>query len=461
MNRLTTAVIVVLTLLSSQSLCQIPRYELGKRVKRFERSFEPMLANDSVRKQVLPHLQAAVSGFFTLRATDACRELDEASLKLSQGQSPSLAMLALLLEPERRLIGSDATELLVKIRPMYGEPPVKSTTVQVTLVAPDGTTSAKQAATTNDESVKLEFKSLPEGDYTLVSQIGQFPLTKTQQTISVVRDVGLRLSKLESAAKENDPDRTKPLTGYVRDWARRVRSLQKNQKPETDIPAHALLVQLETWMRTGKPVLRASCSRMVLAAGRKTLACRVRLCDGALEGKAKPVVIALHGAGGSESMFYETYGAGKVVDLCEKRDWVLVCPRISSFLGLTLSADEMLQSLERQGVSIDREMVFVVGHSMGVGEAMSLARQETKLTAIAALGGGGSSAVSKQNSGTPFYVAAGDQDFGRTGAAGLARGLKRRGVEAQFHTFKNTEHFGIVQIALDDVFSFFDDAVEK
>ena len=76
MNRLITAVVVVLTLLSSQSLCQIPRYELGKRVKRFERSFEPMLADDSVRKQVLPHLQAAVSGFFTLRATDACRELD-------------------------------------------------------------------------------------------------------------------------------------------------------------------------------------------------------------------------------------------------------------------------------------------------------------------------------------------------------------------------------------------------
>jgi dienelactone hydrolase len=461
MNRFIAAVTVVLTLLSSQGLCQIPRYELGKRVKRFERRFEPVLADGTIRTQVLPHLQAAVSGFFSLRATVSCRELDQASLKISQGQPPSLAMLALLFEPERRLIDTDATELFVKIRPMYGDRPEKSTTVHVMLIAPDGTTLGQQAATTNDESLTVAFKALPEGDYTLISQVGRFPLSKIEQTISVVRDVGLRLTKLESAVKQNDPDRTQAITGYVRDWARQIRLLQRNQKPETDIPAHALLVQLETWMATGNRAMQKSGSRMVLTAGRKTLACRVRLCEDALKGKATPVVIALHGAGGSENMFYETYGAGKIVDLCEKRGWVLVCPRISSFFGLAFSTEEMLQSLESQGVTIDRSAVLVVGHSMGVGAAMSLARQETKLAAVAALGGGGSSAVSKSNSAAPFYVAAGDQDFGRTGAAGLARGLKRRGVETLFRIFKNTEHLGIVQIALDDVFLFLDDAVKK
>ncbi len=454
------ALAISLTLSASQSVAQIPRYELGKRVKRFERQFELIVADESARQEPLPDLKSAVSAFFTLQAAEALSHLDRATLALKKDSTIAPAVLAMTFEPQQRLLSPEVTELVIRIRPMYGERPAVESNVVLRLVAPDGKEVASQSSTTNAGEVTLKFQKLPEADYTLSTRIGEVELSAMSQTISVVKDLDSRLASVEAAAGKNDPDRTLPLGKYVREWGRQLRSLKRKTKPETDIPGHRLLARLEAWTTASKPVLDASVSRMVLSSGRKAVACRVRLCDAALKGKPRPVVIALHGAGGSENMFYETYGAGKVVGLCGKRDWLLVCPRISPLFGLPLGTDPMLSSLEAQGVSIDRKKVFVVGHSMGAGTAMSLARQETPLRAVAALGGGGSAAISQQNKNAPFFVAAGDQDFGLRGASSLASGLKKRGVKARFETYKNTEHLGIVQVALEDVFRFFDSESE-
>ena len=48
-------------------------------------------------------------------------------------------------------------------------------------------------------------------------------------------------------------------------------------------------------------------------------------------------------------------------------------------------------------------------------------------------------------------------DFGRSGAASLARSLEKSSVPVIYREYKNVEHMVIVQAALDDVFSFFDD----
>ena len=61
---------------------------------------------------------------------------------------------------------------------------------------------------------------------------------------------------------------------------------------------------------------------------------------GAAKGKPLPLVIALHGAGGSENMFFDAYGNGKIVDLCRKRGWLLVAPRLS-FFGLGMPVDSI------------------------------------------------------------------------------------------------------------------------
>ena len=116
----------------------------------------------------------------------------------------------------------------------------------------------------------------------------------------------------------------------------------------------------------------------------------------------------------------------------------------------------MIESLKSIGLRVDEQNVFVVGHSMGAGTTIQLAGQPTPLRAIAVLGGGAQAKLSEENKGLNSFIAAGDRDFGRAGAGRLAKGLKDAGASVEFRTYKNTEHLGIVQVALDDVFKFFD-----
>lgn len=119
------------------------------------------------------------------------------------------------------------------------------------------------------------------------------------------------------------------------------------------------------------------------------------------------LVIALHGAGGSENMFFDAYGAGKIVELCRQRGWILVAPRLS-FFGLGMSADHLIAEIGRL-YPIDGRQFFVVGHSMGAARRLSQALHEA-------------------------------------GAAGV-----------RWSEYPDTEHLGVMQAALPEVFAFFDE----
>lgn len=75
---------------------------------------------------------------------------------------------------------------------------------------------------------------------------------------------------------------------------------------------------------------------------------------------------------------------------------------------------------------------------------------------VAALGGGGGVSDTEAIRKVPFYVAAGDRDFGKPRAKSLSQQLKRLGCPVEYREYKDVEHMVIVQAALDDVFAFFD-----
>ena len=168
-----------------------------------------------------------------------------------------------------------------------------------------------------------------------------------------------------------------------------------------------------------------------------------------------PLVLALHGAGGSENMFFDSYGDGKIVRLCDERGWLLAAPRAG--LGYTgYQLDDLVDAIDRL-YPVDRNALFIVGHSMGAGGATALTgAARGKPTAVAALGGGRGVRDAVNYQGVPFFVAAGSHDFGRPGAMQLAASLEAGGVETHYRDYENVEHLAIVQVALDDVFQFFD-----
>ena len=75
------AILAVLFVLPTDVPAQNPRLELGRRLKRFEMSWET--AASPLRVSAVPFLQNAVRRFFTLNFKEAGRQLDRAWLELN------------------------------------------------------------------------------------------------------------------------------------------------------------------------------------------------------------------------------------------------------------------------------------------------------------------------------------------------------------------------------------------
>jgi predicted esterase len=116
----------------------------------------------------------------------------------------------------------------------------------------------------------------------------------------------------------------------------------------------------------------------------------------------------------------------------------------------------MLTALEQQ-FPIDRQRVMLVGHSMGAAQVIRQASTRPELfRAAAVLGGGNAVRNAGRLKGLAWYSAAGELDFGKNGAAALARSLKTADIPVTYKEYANVEHMTIVQAALDDVFAFMD-----
>jgi pimeloyl-ACP methyl ester carboxylesterase len=157
-------------------------------------------------------------------------------------------------------------------------------------------------------------------------------------------------------------------------------------------------------------------------------------------------------------MFFETYGAGRVVAEGIRREWIVVAPR-QGLLGLPLDIAEMLDAIA-EFWPVDRSNVFLIGHSMGAGQVVRQCgiRPHVPRAAVA-LGGGNRMADPARAASIRFFVGAGDQDFGRGGAIQLHRSLAAAGVDSRYIEYPAVEHMVIVQAAIDDVFRFLDESL--
>jgi len=101
----------------------------------------------------------------------------------------------------------------------------------------------------------------------------------------------------------------------------------------------------------------------------------------------RPVIVALHGAGGDERMFFTAYGAGRLREIADRVGAVVVTPNTTQ-LGLRAERfSELLDALEAR-TAIDRARVYVVGHSMGAGVTARLASlHPTLIRAVACIAG--------------------------------------------------------------------------
>jgi predicted esterase len=163
------------------------------------------------------------------------------------------------------------------------------------------------------------------------------------------------------------------------------------------------------------------------------------------EGKPLPVVVALHGMGGDENLFFEGYGAGLLRDLAKERRFLLVAPRTPDLVFDPAALERVLEAV-LAGQGADRKRVLLLGHSLGAGvTTLFVNRRPDLLRAACAIAGAGAPKDPK----LPFLRVVGARDgivrSGRVPAPGETSG----GVEVR--VYPDHGHTLVVPAALPEI----------
>ena len=457
---------LVMLITVNPAVAQPERYELGRRLMAFETTWDEV-PDAAARKRALKDLPQVTTLFFAFKLGEAGRVLDLAAHALKSDTPPAADALrarSIYAEPESRLLDGAATELSVVVKPFF---PTDGGTKAVTVRLRVGTGETVSATTeTFPVTLRVPLIHLKGGgidtELSLTTTVG----TETHRTaigVSRVEKRAERIAGLEKAAARR-PAFTTIEQATVRDRAKLLAGLAEGDAAETNIPAARLLAEAEA-MTDGKAVFtpdkRGQFWMSAPLGAKKTAPLRVFVPKGLDASKPVPVVFALHGAGGSENLFFEGYGAGRIVKECEQRGWVLVATRSGLGFGTAPPLADVLEQLGTR-YPLDAKRVFVVGHSMGAGQTIAVVQKHPKLFAgAAALGGGGAVRDTSAFAALPVFVGVGGKDFALGGAKSLHKSLTAGGAKnAVYKEYADIEHMVIVREALPDVFAMFDRAAK-
>jgi predicted esterase len=475
---------------------QVERLELGRRLQRFELAWEQ--ANEDQQAASAQPMQAAVNSFFSLQLKNAAERLDTAWLLVKDHPTADWQRLLVpfYLELERPVRDLSSLSMLATLKNLY---PLKAELpedyqIRLRIINQQGEEVQVLDSTIQllRQGVQLSLESLAEGDYFLQVEIvdGLDAFGLIPVGFSLLRDFRKRLEQLQAAAGDRELAWSDSTRASVRSYADLLASLLEGDVQEIDYPAARMLRFAESLIehpqRLAETVVAASQQHdlwLTLRHNRRQVPIRLRSpqpgtgsnpvpanadssanVDGdretGLTDQPLPVLILLHGAGGSENMFFQTYGAGRAVELGVQRGWLVVATRqggIGGMGGLGFDVPQILDSLA-EFFPIDRSRVFLMGHSMGAGQLIRQVSLHPEVpAAVAAIGGGNAIRNNPAVGEIPWFVAAGELDFGLRGAQALKSSLDNIGAaKLTYKVYPKVEHMVIVQACLDDAFEFFD-----
>lgn len=117
--------------------------------------------------------------------------------------------------------------------------------------------------------------------------------------------------------------------------------------------------------------------------GKERTPCMIYAPKAAADSTPLPLVIALHGMGGDESMFIRGYGGGLLCRLADDKHFIVAAPLTYKLAGNAAFIDSLIDDAASD-YAIDRDRVYVIGHSLGGGVTMYLAQARASTIAAAA-----------------------------------------------------------------------------
>jgi len=194
--------------------------------------------------------------------------------------------------------------------------------------------------------------------------------------------------------------------------------------------------------------------------------------------RAFPLIVALHGLGGTEDAFFESYNRA-LPPLAESHGYIVAAPlgyRVDGSYGWglgnppadpatkrtqELSEQDVMEVLQhvRQQYRIDESRIYLMGHSMGAIGTWKIAPKYPDVwAAIAPISGSGAPAALERIRGVPEIIVHGDADptVNVAGSRTMVAKLKELGVEHRYIEVPGGLHSDVVAPNVAAIVEFFD-----
>ncbi len=165
------------------------------------------------------------------------------------------------------------------------------------------------------------------------------------------------------------------------------------------------------------------------------------------------LVVAVHGAGGSENLFFDGYGGGRASTLAAQRGWAFVAPRAGAGAGAVQDAIGYYGNVFGEAPG----RVVLMGHSMGGAVVLNAVRAGVKPAALV-LFAPAAAAWPAEAKEVPAFLAVGAQELAML--ARSATSLRQARPDATFLQPDPCEHYLVVGEAADAAYRWLDETLK-
>lgn len=336
--------------------------------------------------------------------------------------------------------------------------------------------------------IDANVSGVPDGNYALVVEVLDSARTLGTATLAVALRKGLDddVARLERAARGvGEPIRSDVLypVDRMRNVNRGVLELRTFDLDKDFAAATAVVASLQS---TKDPYAGRTGDfkrHYYLSAANEVMPYHLYVPKSYTSNRPTPLIVALHGLGGTEDSFFDAYGR-KLPELAELRGYIIAAPlgyRVDGPYGsglgtppgdptarrLTeLSEQDVMQVLAqvKQAYNIDAGRTYLMGHSMGAIGTWKIAPKYPDLwAAIGMFSGFGAPATVGRMRHIPQFIVHGDNDptVPVAGSRVMVAALKAAGADYTYIEVPGGNHGNVVEPNFGAMFDFFDTHLKR
>ncbi len=276
-------------------------------------------------------------------------------------------------------------------------------------------------------------------------------------------DIAPELKRRELTARLDQAAAGSPVPGAVEQCRRRLRQLTANPNPMSSaellakpaLISAALEAEVRAVERGVDPYLKKAgtyWSPLEVNGSAWPLSIHAPASVAREPARARPLVIALHGAGGDEFMFMRAYGAGLLTDLAEKHDFLIAAPLTYPLTGDVSYLDHLLKVMDRR-YAVDHDRIYFIGHSLGgVASVAVLNARRNLMAAAACIAGAGRFTRHDAENHPPvrIYGAQYDRIITPESLREVTAAAREQGLPVEYEERERLGHVLIVNAVLED-----------